>query len=66
MNQGFQTAVKIMLIAAHGAAVLSSWGKGLGGGGLDGAVTPGWHGGAGPRLVLCRIGRAKGLKTVVA
>ena len=33
-----------MLIAAQGAAVLSSWGKGLGGGSRDGGVTPGWRG----------------------
>lgn len=66
MNQGFQTVAKVMLIAAQGAAVLSSWEKGLGGGGPDGGVTPGWHGSTDSRLVLCRIRRAKGLKTVVA
>ena len=66
MNQGFQTVVKLMLIAAQGAAVLSSWGKGLGGGGPDGGVTPGWRGSVDSRLVLCRIRRAKGLKAVIA
>lgn len=55
-----------MLIAAQGAAVLSSWGKGLGGGSRDGGVTPGWRGSVDSRLVLCRIRRAKGLKAVVA
>lgn len=66
LNQGFQTVAKVMLIAAQGAAVYTAPGrKGWVVAVLMVVSPPGWHGSTDSRLVLCRIKKSQGLKTVV-